>query len=73
MSIKETKEQIAAIDAELVYGNGAVEGLRALASSHTALLEAAKTTIASWGHDTCGCVDCGFEDLHAAIEQAEAQ
>jgi hypothetical protein len=71
MSIKETKEQIAALDAELFYGNGAVDGLRALADSHTALLEAAKTTIADWGHDTCGGVDCGFDVLHATIRQAE--
>jgi hypothetical protein len=79
MSIKETKEQIAGYSpydgwASLHSGDDSsptilhISRLRALADSHTALLEAAKDVDAvdGWATDA-------MQRLRAAIEQAEGE
>jgi hypothetical protein len=80
MSIKETKEQIAGIDGaywidqrELdtsgkILFRVSPDDLKALADSHTALLEAAKDVDAvdGWATDA-------MQRLRAAIEQAEGE
>jgi hypothetical protein len=78
MSIKETKEQIAAYPtydgwASLHSGDDSsptilhISRLKALADSHTALLEAAKVCYRLLGRPLTGV----WDDLEAAIKQAE--